>query len=63
MNNKNTGAMTFSFIKTIEQYGTSITLKQLVENMRTLLKNNGFTQIPQLSSGTFINMNTYSLQF
>ena len=63
INNKNTGAMTFSFIKTIEQYGTSITLKQLVENMRTLLKNNRFTQIPQLSSGTFININTCLLQF
>lgn len=63
INNKSTGAMTFSFIKTIEQYGTSITLKQLVENMRTLLNNNGFEQIPQLSTGTSININTYLLQF
>jgi hypothetical protein len=63
INNKNTGAMTFSFITTIEQYGTSITLKQLVENMRILLNNNGFEQIPQLSSGTSIDINTYLLQF
>lgn len=51
MNNRNTGAMTFSFIETINTYGTSVSLKQLVENMRKVLTNNGFEQIPQLSSG------------
>jgi len=63
INNKNTGAMTFSFIQTIEQYGTSITLKQLVENMRKLLTDNGFQQIPQLSSGKSVDINTQTILF
>jgi hypothetical protein len=63
INNQNTGAMTFSFIQTIEQYGTSITLKQLVENMRNLLTDNGFEQIPQLSSGKSVDINTQTFLF
>lgn len=63
INNQNTGAMTFSFIQTIEQYGISITLKQLVENMRTLLTDNGFEQIPQLSSGKSFDINTQTILF
>jgi hypothetical protein len=63
INNQNTGAMTFSFIQTIEQYGTSITLKQLVENMRKLLTDNGFQQIPQLSSGKSVDINTQTILF
>lgn len=49
--NTNSGAMTFVFLKTIQQLGTNITLKTLIETMRTLLKENGYDQIPQLSSG------------
>jgi hypothetical protein len=63
INNKNTGAMTFSFIQTIEQYGMSITLKQLVENMRKLLTDNGFQQTPQLSSGKSVDINTQTILF
>jgi hypothetical protein len=58
INNQNTGAMTFAFIQTIEQYGTSITLKQLVEYMRRILIDNDFKQIPQLSSGKSVDFNT-----
>lgn len=60
LNNKyiNSGAMTFSFIKTINDLGTNITFKTLLENMRTILKENGYTQIPQLSSGKLIDINT-----
>lgn len=54
----NSGAMTFSFIKTINDLGTKITFKTLLENMRTILSQNGYTQIPQLSSGKFINIDT-----
>ena len=64
-NGKNTyaGAMTFCFLKTIQDLGTNITLKTLLQNMRTLLKQNEYVQIPQLSSGTLIDINTTRIQF
>ena len=55
---KSSGAMTFAFIQTIKQYGTSITLKQLVTNMRQLLSDSGFEQIPQLSWGSVLDIDT-----
>ena len=56
--NTNSGAMTFAFLKTIEQLGTNITLKTLIEAMRALLKDNGYDQIPQLSSGKSMDIGT-----
>lgn len=56
-NNINSGAMTFSFLKTIQDLGVNITLKTLITNMRQILSKNGFSQIPQLSSGTLIDIN------
>lgn len=55
------GAMTFSFLKTINDKGTNISLKTLIESMRTLLKENAYDQIPQLSSGKPIDVNTMLL--
>ena len=55
---KSSGAMTFAFIQTINQYGTSITLKQLVTNMRQLLSDSGFEQIPQLAWGSVSDIDT-----
>ena len=55
--NINSGAMTFAFLNTIEQFGTNISLKTLIESMRTLLKDNGYDQVPQLSSGKEIDIN------
>lgn len=59
-NGKNTssGAMTFAFLKTIQDLGTNISLKTLIETMRSLLKDNGYDQVPQLSSGKAIDINT-----
>jgi hypothetical protein len=59
-NGKNmaSGAMTFSFLKTIEDLGTKIPIKTLFSSMRSLLKDNGYEQIPQLSSGKLIDINT-----
>jgi hypothetical protein len=59
----NTGALTFHFIKTIQTLGTSITLKALIQNIRQLLKQKGFEQIPQLSSGQPVNIETTTLSF
>ncbi len=56
----NSGAMTFSFLKTLQQLGTNISFKTLLVNMRQILSQNGYSQIPQLSSGTNIDIdNTY----
>ena len=58
---KSTGAMTFAFTQTIKQYGTDITLKQLVTNMRKILSDSGFKQIPQLAWGSNLDINTQIL--
>ena len=63
INNQGTGAMTLSFIQTIEKYGTSISFKTLLENIRLILTDNGLEQIPQLSSGTNIDINTQNVLF
>ena len=54
--NISSGAMTFSFLKTLQDLGTNISLKILVQNMRSILKTNGYSQVPQLSSGTAIDI-------
>jgi hypothetical protein len=60
--NINSGAMTFSFLETIRQLGTDINLQTLIGNMRTILKKNSYSQIPQLSSGNLINIATTGLR-
>ena len=63
LNNKliNSGAMTFAFIQTITDLGTNITLNTLLQNMRQNIKSSGYKQIPQLSSGTNIDINNILL--
>lgn len=46
----NQGAMTWSFLSSMANPGTS-TWRQLLSNMRQALKSGGYTQIPQLSCG------------
>jgi hypothetical protein len=60
--NINSGAMTWSLLKTIEDLGTNISLKTLLENMRNILKQNDYQQVPQLSSGQSIDIETTMLQ-
>jgi hypothetical protein len=57
INGKNQGALTWAFLETFKVQN-NITWKQLLEGMRNSLKNNNFTQTPQLSSGKFIDINT-----
>ena len=47
------GAMTASFIK---NYYDNISYKDLIERMRSWLKIYGFTQVPQISSGLYVNV-------
>lgn len=55
INNKATGAMTWSFNEALKQ-NDKCSWRELVKNMRTLLKTSQYDQIPQFSSGTFENI-------
>ena len=54
----NTGAMTFSFLKTIEQEGTNVSIKKLMETMLSKLRIGGFDQTPLFSCGNAIDFDT-----
>ena len=57
----NSGALTFSFLKSIEKEGTNVTIKKLIETMLTILKDGGFTQTPLFSCGKSIDISTCTL--
>ena len=54
---KPSGAMTMALIDTWKQYGAGIKTKYLLWDVRKYLKENGYTQIPQLSSGNYWDPN------
>jgi hypothetical protein len=45
------GAMTWSLLETLKQYPSELSWNTLLTNMKRLLVESKFTQIPQLSSG------------
>ena len=49
------GAMTASFIK---NYTPELSYKELLQEMRKYLSENNYTQVPQLSSGRYMNPNS-----
>lgn len=49
--NESQGAMTWSFVKTLESFGKSVKLTDMLASMRQLLKVNLYDQVPQLSMG------------
>ena len=55
---KISGAMTWSLLETLKQYPTGLTWGKLLTNMQKLLNASGFIQIPQLSSGKLLNMDS-----
>jgi hypothetical protein len=57
INKKFNGAMTWSLLESLKQK-PNCTWRELIKCMRDLLKGSGFDQIPQLSSGTFENIDT-----
>jgi hypothetical protein len=50
------GALTWAFLESINSE-PNLSWNKLLIKMRELLKNNGYSQIPQLSSGKLININ------
>ena len=57
INNTNQGAMTWAFLEAFKTQ-KNITWRQLLISMRDLLQKSNFNQTPQLSSGTFFNIDT-----
>ena len=56
-NNKANGAMTWSLLECLKQKPND-SWRELVKNMRDILKTSEFTQTPQFSSGSFVNIDT-----
>ena len=56
-NNKTQGAMTWAFLDTINK-NPNLTWKDLITTMRSSLKSSKYQQIPQLSSGKKLDLNT-----
>jgi hypothetical protein len=56
-NNKPNGAMTWSLLESLKQKPNE-SWREVVKSMRDLLKTSQFTQIPQFSSGSFVNIDT-----
>lgn len=57
IDNKAQGAMTWSFIETINKT-PNYSWRELVKSMRSLLRNNSFPQIPQLSTDSFYDIDS-----
>jgi hypothetical protein len=57
INNKANGAMVWSLLEGLKQT-PNCTWRELVKTMRDLLKKSKFEQIPQISSGTFVDIDT-----
>jgi hypothetical protein len=49
------GAMTWSFLESVQP---NISWRNLLQNMRTALKGKGFSQVPQISSGKPLNLDS-----
>jgi hypothetical protein len=57
LNNKNQGAMTWAFLEAFKSE-KNITWRNLLIKMRDLLKKSNFSQLPQLTSGSFFNIDS-----
>lgn len=56
-NNKANGAMTWSLLQSLNQKPSS-SWRELVKSMRDILKKSSFSQIPQFSSGKFVDIDS-----
>lgn len=55
--NKPCGALTMALLDTWKKYGPAIKTKYLLWDVRTFLKQNGYDQVPQLTSGQPLDVN------
>jgi hypothetical protein len=59
ISNKSQGAITWAILDALNKSAGNITWKNLVQVMRTNLKNSNYTQIPQFASGNICNVDDY----
>jgi hypothetical protein len=57
MTGRPAGALTMALLATWKTYGAGIKLKYLLWDVRKFLREYGYSQIPELSSGAFMDMN------
>ena len=57
INNISQGAMTWSFIESVNN-NPNLSWRELIKNMRDLLKKSNYDQIPQLSTGQIFNIDS-----
>ena len=62
INNKSQGAMTWSFLESLNT-NPNMTWKELTQSMRALLSKSQYEQVPQLSSGKVLNMDAKVFTF
>ena len=55
------GAMIFNFIEILKE-NNILTWKQFLDNLRRKLNSNNFNQVPQITSGRQLNLNTLAVQ-
>lgn len=55
-NNKPCGAMTFGFLEVLKKHNYNVTVQQLLVDVRALLKQHGYGQIPQMQAGRMVKM-------
>lgn len=58
INNKNNGAMSWAFLEAFKKNNKDISWRNLLVQMRELLRKSTFSQIPQLSSGSYLNIDS-----
>ena len=56
INNKASGALTWSLLESLKEKKPNGNWRELIKSMRDKLKTSEFEQIPQFSSGTFVNI-------
>lgn len=59
---KGSGALTGAFLETLREYNFEITYRQLLTRIRERLKNDGFDQVPQLSTTYLIDLDDYFMK-
>jgi hypothetical protein len=62
INNKSQGAMTWSFLESLNT-NPNMTWKELTQSMRALLSKSQYEQVPQLSSGKVLNIDAKVFTF
>ena len=59
VNDETSGALTAAFLQVLQSHNYEVTYRQLLIEVNTLLKANGFSQRPELTSSYLLNLDDY----